>query len=253
MCAGDSSCVLSKLVRNKFLTLWLSLIVHLYDFCHLRCLNFGHFAHECQKDRAPASGFTRPSQGNSHGYNNSNNHNHSHGGSSNALVAQQDDSFDWGVHLEDAIIAQTQVGLMAKIMELMEAEKKEAEEKEAEEKEASVADQEESTTIVTPWLLERQQVHQQVDSNPFSVISCSKCLGLKIENSKLQDKVEPLRIAALSYKENEKRFKDSIETLKKEKHDYSLKMSDQQLQLDIAYKGLDKRKNEINKLQNEIL
>ncbi|KAI3808203.1 hypothetical protein L1987_24151 [Smallanthus sonchifolius] len=74
-----------------------------------KCLNFGHFARECQKDRAPAS-------------------------------AQQDDSFDWGVHLEDAIIAQTQVGLMAELMELMEAEKKEAEEKEAEEKEASVAD-----------------------------------------------------------------------------------------------------------------
>ncbi|KAI3807432.1 hypothetical protein L1987_23360 [Smallanthus sonchifolius] len=93
----------------------------------------------------------------------------------------------------------------------------------------------------------------EVDSNPFNVISCSKCLGLKIDNSKLQEKIEPLRIAALSYKENEKRFKDSIETLKKEKHDYSLKMSDQQLHLDITYKGLEKRNNEINKLQNEIL
>ncbi|KAI3754624.1 hypothetical protein L1987_54411 [Smallanthus sonchifolius] len=60
-------------------------------------------------------------------------------------------------------------------------------------------------------------------------------------------------MAALNYKENEKRFKESIETLKKEKREYSLKMSDQQLHLDIAYKGLEKRNNEINKLQNEIL
>ncbi|KAI3814269.1 hypothetical protein L1987_19019 [Smallanthus sonchifolius] len=70
-----------------------------------KCLNYGHFARECQKDRAPASGFTRPSQGNIHGHNNPNHHNHSQSGTSNALVAQQDESFDWGVHLEDAIIA----------------------------------------------------------------------------------------------------------------------------------------------------
>ncbi|KAI3827430.1 hypothetical protein L1987_01504 [Smallanthus sonchifolius] len=63
-----------------------------------KCLNFGHFARECQKDRAPASGFTRPSQGNSHGHNNSNHHNQSQVGTSNALVAQPDESFDWGVH-----------------------------------------------------------------------------------------------------------------------------------------------------------
>ncbi|KAI3762545.1 hypothetical protein L1987_52976 [Smallanthus sonchifolius] len=186
------------------------------------CLNFGHFAHECQKDKAPASGFTRPSQGSNQGNNqgyNSNNRNQSQSGTSNALVAQQDDSFDWGVHLE-----------------------------------ASVADQEESTTVVSLMAIgEASCSSNEVDSNPFAVISCSKCLSLKVENSKLQDKVEPLRIAALSYKENEKRYKDSIETLKKEKRDYSLKISYQQFHLDVAYKGLEKRNNEINKLQNEIL
>ncbi|KAI3776059.1 hypothetical protein L1987_45819 [Smallanthus sonchifolius] len=70
-----------------------------------KCLNYGHFARECQKDRALASGFTRPSQGNSHGHNNTSHHNQHQGGSSNALVAQHDKNFDWGVHLEDAIIA----------------------------------------------------------------------------------------------------------------------------------------------------
>ncbi|KAI3827875.1 hypothetical protein L1987_01963 [Smallanthus sonchifolius] len=74
---------------------------------------------ECQKDKAPASGFTRPIQGNGQGYNNSNNHNQGQGGTSNALVAQQ-------------------VGLMAEIMEMMETE----------EREASVANQEEFTTAV---------------------------------------------------------------------------------------------------------
>ncbi|KAI3821596.1 hypothetical protein L1987_09165 [Smallanthus sonchifolius] len=179
---------------------------------------------------------------------------------SNALVAQQDDIFDWGVHLEDAIIAQTQVGLMAEIMEMMEAEKREAsvadteEVKEAEEKEASVADEEESTTAVALMAIgEATSSSPEVDSNPFSVISCSKCLGLKLENSRLQDKIEPLSLATLNYKENEKRFKDSIETLKKEKCEYSLKISDQHLHLDVAYRGLEKRNNEINKLQNEIL
>ncbi|KAI3825420.1 hypothetical protein L1987_06907 [Smallanthus sonchifolius] len=45
-----------------------------------KCLNYGHFARECQKDRAPVSGFTRPSQGNSHGQNNPNHHNQSQSG-----------------------------------------------------------------------------------------------------------------------------------------------------------------------------
>ncbi|KAI3725141.1 hypothetical protein L1987_64917 [Smallanthus sonchifolius] len=233
-----------------------------------KCLNYGHFARECQKDRAPASGFTQPSQGNSHGHNNPNHHNQRQGETSNALVAQQDESFDWGVHLEDAIIAQTQVGLMAEIMEMMEAEKREAsmadleestttateEVKEAKEMEAPVADEEESTTAVALMAIgEATSSSSDVDSNPFSVISCSKCLGLKLENSRLQDKIEPLSLASLNYKENEKHFKDSIETLKKEKSEYSLKISDQQLHLDVAYRGLEKRNNEINKLQNEIL
>ncbi|KAI3821442.1 hypothetical protein L1987_09010 [Smallanthus sonchifolius] len=208
-----------------------------------KCLNYGHFARECQKDRAPASGFTRPSQGNSHGQNNPNHHNQSQSGTSNALVAQQDDIFDWGVHLEDAIIAQTQVGLMAEIMEMMEAERREA----------SVSEKEESTAVALMAIGEATSSSHEVDSNPFSVVSCSKCLGLKLENSKLQDKIEPLSMAALNYKENEKRFKESIDTLTEEKREYSLKMSDQQLHLDIAYKGLEKRNNEINKLQNEIL
>ncbi|KAI3821579.1 hypothetical protein L1987_09147 [Smallanthus sonchifolius] len=143
-----------------------------------KCQNFGHFAGECQV------------------------------GTSNALVAQQDEIFDWAVHLEDALIAQTQVGLMVEIVGMIEAE----------EREASVADQEESTTAFSLMAIgEASSSSTEVDSNSFAVISCSKCLGLKEENSKLQDKVEPLRIAALSYKENEKRYKDSIETLKKEK------------------------------------
>ncbi|KAI3742562.1 hypothetical protein L1987_60248 [Smallanthus sonchifolius] len=213
-----------------------------------KCQNFGHFARECQKDKALASGFTRPSQGNNQrnnqGYNNSNNHNQSQGGTSNALVDQQDEIFDWGVHLEDALTAQTQVGLMAEIMEMMEAE----------EREASVADHKESTTAFALMAIgEASSSSTEVDSNSFAVISSSKCLGLKEENYKLQEKVEPLRIAALSYKENEKRYKDSIETLKKEKHDFTLKICEQQFHLDDAYKGLEKRNNEITKLQNEVL
>ncbi|KAI3744679.1 hypothetical protein L1987_57768 [Smallanthus sonchifolius] len=216
-----------------------------------KCLNYGHFARECQKDRAPASDFTRPSQGNSNGHNNSSHHNQHQGVSSNALVAQQDENFDWGVHLEDAIISQTHVGLMAEIMELMEAERKEAMEKEAEEMEASVADLEESITAVALMAIgEGTSSSSEVDSNPFSVISCSKC---QRENSRLQDKIEPLTVATLNYKVNEKRFKDSIETLKKEKCEYSLQISKQQVHLDVAYMGLEKRNNEINKLQNEIV
>ncbi|KAI3808094.1 hypothetical protein L1987_24037 [Smallanthus sonchifolius] len=149
-----------------------------------KCLNYGHFARECQKDRAPASGFTRPSQGNSHGQNNPNHHNQSLGGTSNALVAQQDNNFDWGVHLEDAIIAQTQVGLMDEIMEMMEAERREAsmadlkesttaateEEEEAERKEASVAEKEESLTAVALLAIgEATSSSHEVDSNPFSL------------------------------------------------------------------------------------
>ncbi|KAI3813959.1 hypothetical protein L1987_18695 [Smallanthus sonchifolius] len=131
-----------------------------------KCQNFGQFARECQKDKAPAS--------------------------------------------EDALIAQTQVGFIAEIVEMMEAE----------EREAFVADQKESTTAFALMAIgEASSSSTEVDCNSFPVISCSKCLGLKVENSKLQDKVESLRIAALSYKENEKRYKDSTETLKKKNLD----------------------------------
>ncbi|KAI3815800.1 hypothetical protein L1987_15482 [Smallanthus sonchifolius] len=102
-------------------------------------------------------------------------------------IAQQDENFDWGIHLEDAIISQTHVGLMAEIMELMEAERKEAMEKEAEEMEASVADLEESITAV----------------------------------------------ALMAIGEGTS--------------------SSSEVHLDVAYRGLEKRNNEINKLQNEIL
>ncbi|KAI3712345.1 hypothetical protein L1987_70897 [Smallanthus sonchifolius] len=131
-----------------------------------KCQNFGHFAHECQKDKAPSLGFTRPSQGNSQGFNNSNNRNQSQGGTFNALI-----------------------------IEMMEAE----------DREASVADQEESTTTVALMAIgEASCSPTEVNSNSFAVISCSKCPSLHDENSKLQDKVQPLRTAALSYKENEK-------------------------------------------------
>ncbi|KAI3717484.1 hypothetical protein L1987_69127 [Smallanthus sonchifolius] len=146
---------------------------------------------------------------------------------------------------------------MAEIMELMEDERKEAEEEESsesEEEEASVADEKESTTTVALMAIgEGQSSSSEVDSNPFSVISCSKCLGLKNEISDLQDIIEPLKLAAKNYKTNESRFKESVEMLQKEKQDYSLKISDQQVHLDIAYRALEKKKNEINKLQNEIL
>ncbi|KAI3821663.1 hypothetical protein L1987_09232 [Smallanthus sonchifolius] len=99
------------------------------------------------------------------------------GGHSNA----KDESFDWGVHLEDTLIAQTQVGLMAEIMEMMEVE----------EREASVADQVESTTAFALMAIgEASCSSNEVDSNPFAIISCSKCLSLKVENSKLQEKLK---------------------------------------------------------------
>ncbi|KAI3712435.1 hypothetical protein L1987_70991 [Smallanthus sonchifolius] len=152
-----------------------------------KCLNYGHFAHECQKDRAPASGFTRPSQGNSHGYNNSNNHNHSQSGTSNALVAQQDESFDWGVHLEDAIIAQTQKkeASMADLEESTTAATEE--EKEAEEKEASVADKEESTTDVALMAIgEATRGGLEKRNNEINKLQ-NEILHLKCSNEKLKN------------------------------------------------------------------
>ncbi|KAI3821245.1 hypothetical protein L1987_08808 [Smallanthus sonchifolius] len=58
-------------------------------------------------------------KGHNQSYNSQNNRSQTQGTSSNALVVQQDDSFDWGVYLEDAIISQTQLGLMAEIVDMM--------------------------------------------------------------------------------------------------------------------------------------
>ncbi|KAI3717388.1 hypothetical protein L1987_68973 [Smallanthus sonchifolius] len=57
-----------------------------------KCLNFGHFARECQKDKASASGFTQPSLGSNQHYNNqsfSNNRSQNQGASSNAQISEQ--------------------------------------------------------------------------------------------------------------------------------------------------------------------
>ncbi|KAI3821030.1 hypothetical protein L1987_08586 [Smallanthus sonchifolius] len=91
----------------------------------------------------------------------------------------------------------------------------------------------------------------EVDSNSFVVVSCSKCLVLKDENDRIHDQLKPLRIAALSYKENEKPFKDSIENLKKERHEFSIKISEQQFHLDVAYKGLEKRNSVVRKVSGK--
>ncbi|KAI3802318.1 hypothetical protein L1987_30448 [Smallanthus sonchifolius] len=139
-----------------------------------KCQNYGHFARECQKDRAPASGFTRPSQGNSHGQNNQN-----------------------------AIIAQAQVGLMAEIMELMEAERKEAERKEAEEEESFKTEGEESSE------------------------------SEEEEASVADEKESTTAVALMAIGEGQS--------------------SSSEVHLDIAYRALEKKNNEINKLQNEIL
>ncbi|KAI3815756.1 hypothetical protein L1987_15437 [Smallanthus sonchifolius] len=188
-------------------------------------------------------GHSNARDGNNQSYNNQNNRSQNQGTTSNALVVQQDDSFDWGVHLEDATISQTQLGLMAEILELMEAEGREA---------AANAQQESAFALMA---IGESSSTSEVDSNAFAIVSVSflNCRILKDENDRVHNQLEPLRTAALNYKENEKRFKDSIENIKKDKHDFSIKISEQQFHLDVEYKALEKKNVELAKLQNEIL
>ncbi|KAI3802143.1 hypothetical protein L1987_30270 [Smallanthus sonchifolius] len=112
-----------------------------FDKSKAKCykyLNFGHFARECQKDKAPTS-------------------------------AQQDDSYEWGIHLEDAIVAHTHMCLMAEIIEMIKAE----------ERETVAAAEQQGSAFALMAIREASCSSTEVDSNSFIVIPCNNCLKLK--------------------------------------------------------------------------
>ncbi|KAI3786603.1 hypothetical protein L1987_40411 [Smallanthus sonchifolius] len=80
-----------------------------FDKTKVRCYNFqeyGHFAKECVKPKVEFDSQKKPNnfqnnRNQSHGSSGSGNSNHA--SASSALVAQNDNNYDWGIHLEDLV------------------------------------------------------------------------------------------------------------------------------------------------------
>ncbi|KAI3754564.1 hypothetical protein L1987_54350 [Smallanthus sonchifolius] len=70
------------------------------------CQEYGHFAKECVKSKVEFNSQKKPNnfqnnRNQSHGSSGSGNSNHA--SASSALVAQNDENYDWGIHLEDLV------------------------------------------------------------------------------------------------------------------------------------------------------
>ncbi|KAI3810780.1 hypothetical protein L1987_20402 [Smallanthus sonchifolius] len=99
----------------------------------------------------------------------------------------------------DTLQGKNQIGLVTEIVELMEAEGREA---------AAAAQQESAFALMS---IGESSSTGEIDSNAFDAfatfsVSCLSCEILKDENDRVHDQLEPLRCAALNYKENEKTF-----------------------------------------------
>ncbi|KAI3805406.1 hypothetical protein L1987_27757 [Smallanthus sonchifolius] len=86
-----------------------------FDKTKVRCYNFqeyGHFAKECVKPKVEFDSQKKPNnfqnnRNQSHGSSGCGNSNHA--SASSALVAQNDENYDWGIHLEDLVGTVSQV------------------------------------------------------------------------------------------------------------------------------------------------
>ncbi|KAI3825202.1 hypothetical protein L1987_06679 [Smallanthus sonchifolius] len=263
-----------------------------FDKSKVRCYNcqeYGHFAKECVKPKVEFDSQKKQSKfqhnrNQSHGSSGNQNPgpsgNTNHASASSALVAQNDEKYDWGIHLEDLVGAVSQA-----FVEEIHSEKPEestddesssddscdddsvpsvddeeerwqsidsdavsgvAEEEIVLTENASVGEDSENIPIAKVFMADMSDPTKVKDS--VCHIYCSNCISVKDKLQKVMDDntnlicdMKSMHSVNQKLKDNDKLCIDRIESLKRDLNSLGLNYKEQGYHLDMAYAEIEKR------------
>ncbi|KAI3819600.1 hypothetical protein L1987_13441 [Smallanthus sonchifolius] len=274
-----------------------------FDKSKVRCYNYqeyGHFAKECVKPKVEFDSQKKQSnfqhnRNQSHGSSGNQNHgpsgNKNHASASSALVAQNDENYDWGIHLEDLVGAVSQ----AFVAEIHSEKPEESTDDEsssddscdgdsvpsvddeeeqgqsidsdnasgvAEEEivlteNASVGDDSENIPIAKVFMADMSDPSKVKDS--VCHIFCSNCISVKDKLQKVMDDntnlicdMKSMHSVNQKLKDNDKLCIDRIESLKRDLNYLGLKYKEKGYHLDMAYAEIEKRNEVVAQKNKEI-
>ncbi|KAI3802357.1 hypothetical protein L1987_30488 [Smallanthus sonchifolius] len=264
-----------------------------FDETKVRCYNcqeYGHFVKECVKSKVEFDSQKKPNtfQNNrtqSHGSSGSGNSNHA--STSSALVAQNDENYDWGIHLEDLVGAISQA-FVAEIhsenpedstddhsssdgesLQSVDEEHVKVQTVDSDIASASVvseddivltkrsSDDDESEDIPIAKVFMADMSDSSKVKDFTCTIYCSNCICVKDKMQKVMDDntnlicdMKSMHVVNQKFKDNDKLCMDRIESLKRDLNSLGLKYKQQAYHLDMAYAEIEKR-NEIVAQKNK--
>ncbi|KAI3775882.1 hypothetical protein L1987_45639 [Smallanthus sonchifolius] len=266
-----------------------------FDKSKVRCYNcqeYGHFAKECVKPKVEFDSQKKQpnfqhNRNKSHGSSGNTNH----ASASSALVAQNDEIYDWGIHLEDLVGAVSQ----AFVAEIHSEKPEETTDDEsssddscdgdsvpsvddeveqgqnidsdavsgvAEEdivltENASVGDDSENIPIAKVFMADMSDPSKVKDS--VCHIYCSNCISVKDKLQKVMDDstnlicdMKSMHSVNQKLKDNDKLCIDRIESLKRDLNSLGLKYKEQGYHLDMAYAEIEKHNEAVAQKNKEI-
>ncbi|KAI3815343.1 hypothetical protein L1987_15008 [Smallanthus sonchifolius] len=272
-----------------------------FDKSKVRCYNcqeYGHFAKECVKPKVEFDSQKKQSnfqhnRNQPHGSSGNQNHglsgNTNHASASSALVAQNDENYDWGIHLEDLVGAVSQ----AFVAEIHSEKPEESTDDESSSDDScdddsvpSVDDEEEREQSVDDVtgvaeeeivLTENTSVGKDSENIPIAKvfmadmsdptkvkdsvchIFCSNCISVKDKLQKVMDDntnlicdMKSMHSVNQKLKDNDKLCIDRIESLKRDLNSLGLKYKEQGYHLDMAYAEIEKRNEVVAQKNKEI-
>ncbi|KAI3676173.1 hypothetical protein L1987_85773 [Smallanthus sonchifolius] len=274
-----------------------------FDKSKVRCYNcqeYGHFAKECVKPKVEFDSQKKQSnfqhnRNQPHGSSGNQNHgpsgNTNHASASSALVAQNDENYDWGIHLEDLVGAVSQ----AFVAEIHSEKTEESTDDESSSDDScdgdsvpSVDDEEDREKSIDSdavtgvdeeeiVLTENASVGEDSENIPIAKvfmadmsdptkvkdsvchIFCSNCISVKDKLQKVMDDntnlicdMKSMHSVNQKLKDNDKLCIDRIESFKRDLNSLGLKYKEQGYHLDMAYAEIEKRNEVVAQKNKEI-
>ncbi|KAI3808308.1 hypothetical protein L1987_24257 [Smallanthus sonchifolius] len=274
-----------------------------FDKSKVRCYNcqeYDHFAKECVKPKVEFDSQKKQSnfqhnRNQPHGSSGNQNHgpsgNTNHASASSALVAQNDENYDWGIHLEDLVGAVSQ----AFVAEIHSEKPEESTNDEGssddscdgdsvpsmvdEEEKGQSSDSDAVTGVAEEEIVltENASVGEDSENIPIAKvfmadmsdptkvkdyvchIFCTNCISVKDKLQKVIDDntnlicdMKSMHSVNQKLKDNDKLCIDRIESLKRDLNSLGLKYKEQGYHLDMAYADIEKRNEVVAQKNKEI-